>query len=448
MRRAALAFGLLSALGAGSAYAHEAPQGIALVWPRASDTVPVVLTNRGLVFATESAGTTTFSVRCNEAYGVNTAEVPDVWADERGQLVLSTSSAVSTTADRGCSFVKSTGLPELSLGAAAEVPSQPGRKLVPTIVYDEPGQLFVSDDHGRSWKAQSSTVAMTAYAKLVTSADGQRIYASGDRFDVKSGKLVQVWASSSDGGKTFGNEDVSNARVPLGVHPLKPELVLARERIEPAGELPYDRLVRSRDAGRTWEVVRELTSTLATFTATPDGRQLWVGGEMGLLTSTDDGAHFEPVAADEVVAVRCLYYRQDKLWACANMAPNTYGVWSSDDRGSSWTEILTFARVTEPVSCPRDVARTCDLPWQDWSRELLTGASADAGMTRDGGVADASTSARDAGASDEDDEEPTEQTDSRKSADGGCHLADPRRDLAPLALLLSLLALRRRRAVR
>lgn len=436
---------LLFSLLVATARAHDAPQGLALVWSETGD-LPIVLSNRGLIFPSTGDGVTAFSLRCSEAYGTSTFDVPQLWTNEAGALVLATSRAVRLTGDRGCSFTPTSGLPAESLGPAAGIPSMSARRIISTVAYDrEASQLLVSDNHGQNWTVLATSPPATTYTRLVPSRDGQRIYASGERAEVvnKRRKLVPVWATSTDAGKIFLTEDLAAVRVPLGTHPNKPELVIARERIEPEGELAYDYIMRSRDGGATWEMVGRLSSTLWTFASSADGSSLWVAGYAGLYRSRDEGAHFEQMSAGQVLSVQCLVHRQGRLWACATMAPSTPGVWVSDDEGTSWKEVLTFAKVTTPVSCARDVEqRVCELPWQDWTREILSGASAvDAGAA----IGDGAMTRSDAGAS-VDASAPSGEQAATRGDGGGCQVARSHGEPTLLAIAMVALALRRRRS--
>lgn len=433
--------------------AHEQPQGIGLAWPEAG-AAPVVLTNRGLVFANDGA----FSLRCNEAYGTNTAEIPHLSTDAAGALVLVTPGAALTSEDRGCSFDESSGLPDSpSLAGISVATDTPAHRILTNLVYDADSQVFASDDHGRTYRAIATAPKLSVYEYLSMSGDGKRIYAAGTRVDEVKRKLVPTWSVSSDGGRTFSTVDVELARIPLGLHPGNVDVVFARVRTSKDTELPSDQLVRSSDGGKTFTKVLEPGSAINVYAAKPDGKTVWVQTESaGLYRSRDGGTTFERVAEDMLNGGRCLYFREGTLWACANMAPNTHGIWLSDDEGDTFEKHLSFDQVTEPVSCKSDVQRLCDLPWQDWKRELLDGFG-DAGVS-DAGVADAGVSdagvdagkRNDAGTKkpdarapdDDDDEEPA----ARKSADGGCSLSTPSRDLTlPLALLLLAIAARRRR---
>ena len=120
MARWLAAFALTSALAAGAS-AHEPPKGIDLQWSGdAPDELPVIVTNRGLVFADAMGGTTRFSLRCAEAYGANTSDHPGVSVGADGQITIGIYNGVSATSDRACSLHPSAGLPDEPLGTPLE----------------------------------------------------------------------------------------------------------------------------------------------------------------------------------------------------------------------------------------------------------------------------------------------------------------------------------------
>src|SRR5262245_32607284 len=70
----------LVALAAASAYAHEPPRGIGLLWASdAASTPSVIVANRGLVFVEEADSGPRFSLRCAEAYGATISDRPGVF---------------------------------------------------------------------------------------------------------------------------------------------------------------------------------------------------------------------------------------------------------------------------------------------------------------------------------------------------------------------------------
>ena len=395
MSRSAAALAFLMAAGAARvAQAHESPHGSQLVWSAPErDAAPVILTNRGLVFAAQPASEQGYSLRCNEAYGVNTSAEPHAFIDDAGKLGLVTYKGVHTSPDRGCSWVDASGLPAVSLGGFAQNPQRPGELLVTTQSYQVPSQIFVSHDYGRSWSLRAENQPATAYQTLLGASDGTTLFASGNRFDSASKKLVPLWARSSDGGSTWQEEELAAARHPLGVHPTDPQVVFARAPDALATSAPRDELLRSEDGGKTFTTLLGLPP-ISAFAATPDGATMWVGsGTGGLYRSDDGGKSFAQVEKEQILGVYCLHQRLDRLWLCARWAPNRGGIWSSDDRGESWSLVLGFDQVSENARCAPEQEAVCAQPWRDWEYELLGRPLADAGVADAGSAAEAGSEA-------------------------------------------------------
>jgi hypothetical protein len=448
----------VSALSA-PAHAHEPPHGIGLVWSDpAADAAPIILSNYGLIFTNDS-GASRFSIRCNQSYGALSATRPKIMLDGQNAIVIATTLDIHRTSDDACTFAEASGLPiydydkdagppDLTLGGFAIDPSKPGRALASTQAYTTPAQLFVSEDYARTWKPLSTNVALTVYDQLLIAEDGLHLLASGKRYDQTKKKTLSLYAYSSDGGKTWTDTDLEATREPLGFLPSDSNVVFMREAVPSQGVDPRDKLLRSSDGGKTFAVIGEPLPSLAAFTATPDGNTVWVSARYGgLFQSNDSGLTFTRVLPELITGSDCLYYRQGVLWACANIMPNTDGIFVSKDLGASFQEHMRFGEVTTQVECA-DV-EVCERAWADWTYDLEHGwSSPDGGPapSQDAGVSrDASTPVADAGT-----EEPLDAGHDAGPAlakdDGGCALGG-RTDAGLFALALAALFRRRRKTL-
>jgi hypothetical protein len=450
-------------------HAHEPPHGIRLLWPQPqADATPVVLTNRGLVYPNES-GASLYVLRCNEAYNALTSARPAAMVDDQGAIVVATPQDVLRSSDRACTFTPSMGLPtgdvaqtlDLALGAFAQDPTAPKRALITTQVYKSAAQVLESNDYARTWTVLSTNKMYSVYKSLKIAEDGVHLLAAGQRYDMAVNKLLSISAYSEDGGKTWTDADVGSDREPLGFLPNDGKVGFMRESIPKRTSDPADHLLRSSDGGKTFETIGGEFPPLSAFAATPDGNTVWIGARFGGLFRSDDaGKTFTRVLPDMVTGADCLYYRQGVLWVCANMAPNTDGIWTSKDLGATFAQELVFNEVTEQVQCAD--LEICATPWRDWQYELLNGwNSTDGGPApvldagRDAGVASDAASAPpaadfDAGLVTESDASEPAGANSKSS---GCALASPRsrapegalRDAAGAMTWLALAALLRRR---
>jgi uncharacterized protein (TIGR03382 family) len=446
---------------ASPALAHDSPHGLQLIFPSsAADAAPIALTNRGLLFPNTASIGSTYSLRCNESYGINTAAVPHALLDDKGSLLVASTIDVRTSHDRGCSWQINTGLPDESLGGFAQNASMPAELLITTQSYETTSQVLGSSDYGNTWTPKFTNGKLSVYEQLLSSADGKRVLASGHRFDQPTRKLLALWSMSSDGGATWVDQELTDDRVPLGFHPTDPNILFAREPIPGRTIDPRDRLMRSGDGGKTFELVKELPF-LDAFAATPDGSSIWIGSQTdGLQVSKDGGKTFTRVLEDTIISIYCLQYRQDRLWACTRVAPNTGGIHYSDDKGASFTKLLQFDEVTSPVSCQNDSAMLCAMPWHDWTYELLTNFT-DGGVPSDAGglgVPDSGSSQpkdQDAGAHVTASQDPGSSavngsTPAAKKSDGGCScsafaVSEGNGALTPLFALCALALVQRRR---
>lgn len=453
----ALALLLGSAAIVSPALAHDSPHGLSLVFPsEAKDAAPIVLINRGLLFPKLASIGTAYDLRCNESYKINTAAIAHPVLDDKGALHLTTSLGVRSSSDRGCTWKLNEQLPTDSLGGFAQNATAPAEVLVTTFTYENPSKVFASSDYGVNWTPKFTNRPLSVFEHLLGSPDGKRVLASGHRFDQPNRKLLATWGISLDGGATWEEQELTNDRLPLGFHPTDPNVLFAREPIPNLTIDPRDRLVRSSDGGKTFELVKELPF-LAAFAASPDGSSIWIGSETdGLQVSKDGGKTFTRVLEDSIISVYCLQYRQGRLWACTRMAPNTGGIHYSDDQGATFSKLLQFDEVTSPVVCANDVEMTCATPWRDWTYELLSNfedagvpTDAGAGVTPDSGTAtaqpDAAVVLSDAGAPQALDA----GSKPAKKNDDGCS-AFPAGDssggaLTPLFALGALALVRRRR---
>jgi hypothetical protein len=418
--------------------AHELPRGLALAWHDAApEALPVVLTNRGLIFA----GADTFALRCAEAYGASVTERPHLIAEpgEPGLLVI-TPLAAQWTDDRACSLAEAQGVGDDYLGGFAAA-SGGASLLLSTLAPDAVSRVLGSTDGGRSWSVRSENRPSEVFTALaIAPSDAQRVYASGTRVDREAQTLTPLWASSSDGGAHFDVVDLVRARSVLAVHPGDASIVFATQLTEDVA--PSYRLLRSEDAGASFVTVLDGLSSVTALAASADGSVLWLGAGKngGLFRSTDGGIVFTRVY-EALREVHCLHARQGKLWVCGNQLPNVDGVWVSADDGQTFDPVLTFPEVTEPVACGAPADAMCTGPWRDWATELLPPAP-DAGVGTDAGITPA-----DAGSPPSDAAAPFDMAEPEPKEPGGCQVrpGETHGGLLALCITVALACVRRAR---
>lgn len=386
-RATALVAVLATHLSAALAQAHAPPEGTDLVWaPGPSEQRFFIRTNRGLL-VTEDGGET-FRILCNEALGVPTTENPAITFASGGTPLLATvgEGLLRGTPDY-CDW-QPVGGPVAGLPAVDLVsdPSTPGKHYLVTTRPDDPEGFFVTTDDGGTWTALGpSDVAFTR--ARVAPSDPDRLYRSGTRLG-QSGDLERVVSVSSDGGATWTDHVVPLLQSELqlflfAVDPADADRIYARAQAS-SEELP-ERLLVSTDAGATFTASLTSPDILA-LTTTPDGSIVWAGSAEGLWRSDDHGATFTLVPGTGLDRLGCLVYHGGDLFACG-VADSRFGISISSDQGQTFSRFLDFSEVTEPVSCAPESrgGATCETPFSDWQREVLTGTtpapSPDAGAT-------------------------------------------------------------------
>lgn len=440
------------------ARAHDPAEGIGLVFAdQKADTVPLIVSNRGLVFEEPGSSGARYTLRCNDGYMASSTDRPGVFFGEGGALVVGVPYHVLTTHDRGCTAQEGTGFGTDPTTNVVGHPSAPQRLFLATRTYKTPSTLFVSEDYGRTFTKRFETVVGTFFDGLmIAPSDAQRMIAPAVSFDTVNVLVNYFCARSDDGGHNWTMQPLgTNKIVPFAVHPKLPDVVFAYQPMDKL-ETTY-RVLRSADGGAHFSTVLENVVKPTDIAATGQHTWLGIGGNGGLYRSSDDGQHFEQVLKDMVQSVTCALERQGRLWLCMNMAPNQNGIWYSDDEAATLHKLMSFEQVTQPVLCEANLA-LCAGNWYDFDREVRPPED-DAGSTQsDAGVdaPDAELSADDAGATEEDaSDAPLDAGDKGEitppKRDKGCQLStEPeQRRLGALALFgfASLLCARRRRRV-
>ncbi len=391
-----------------TARAHEPPRGKALLWlDESSSAFPLVLTNRGVLFhETGEASSAIYSLRCNEAYDVGATQVPFMAYDrERGRFVSSTSDRILQSDDGLCSFRSRLELSDMGrlggvFGGIAQSQAAPDHLLATTIIESNVSGLWQSSDFGDSWqKIWTFDAGESLNVLLASPNDPSRFYASGLMFDLETFEFSYNWYASTDAGESWSRVPTASELRPLFVHPSNPDTVFATERADQQSDTV--RLLRSEDAGQTFEAVGEFEA-IRSVTSTSDASRIWLGGADGLYVSDDEGVSFEKLETS-LSAVDCLAYRGDTLWLCAVSDPGAphpvvEGVFSWPPEASEPQVELRFDQVRMNRDCGES-DRVCHVPWVDWQLEILpdtaqpdagSDAGPDAGAgEQDGGLGDA-----------------------------------------------------------
>lgn len=202
------------------------------------------------------------------------------------------------------------------------------------------GQLMLTADQGRHWRAAALSAQRQALITQVAFAAGPGANASGNPTGIAVGH--EGWIlRSEDGGQRWREQafDQENGEPLMGVASLAPGRWVA------VGA--FGRALASHDDGRTWRrlsIAGVEDRHLNRIAGSADGRHWLIVGERGLvLRSADGGASWETTPP----FYKGSFYGAARLgqstWVVYGMRGN---VFRSDDDGRSWAQ----ASVPAPVS--------------------------------------------------------------------------------------------------
>jgi hypothetical protein len=399
---AALAAALSLLSGAQRVFAHAGPQ-VRDIRFQGSDQNPLLLSNRGLIFGT--SGPQNWALMCNEALGVNTAEIPELASFDDGRIIAATSMGLKFTTDRGCNWQGVEPYGALSSPSIVQDSKDPQRLFVTTFGDGGQSGVSTSSDGGKSWE-RSFSVDDKEYLRylLIAPSQPERIYVRSLSFGTGSNFRYQM-LRSDDAGKAWERFDVAVMNdtetdfVLLGVSPDDPDLVIAMaEAADPITD--KERLLVSRDAGKTFEQVASI-QVITAVTWSSDRKTIYVAADEGLLRSTDNAQSFSRVGPAQYVS--CVEEHDGVLLACGyyhGVAAGYPGIGMSSDGGETFSTWMTLNTVLAPVQCDAQAptGATCAPLWVDWEREILgTVSGSDAGVVAGAGGQTGGTGAGRAG---------------------------------------------------
>jgi hypothetical protein len=203
----------------------------------------------------------------------------------------------------------------------------------------------------------------------------------------------------------------------------------------------------SRDGGKTFKNVLNMTSAMYGFAKSPDFKTLWAGSglpEHGIYRSTDRGESFQRVGSHGVL---CLHSASaDALLVCQNaLMPGASVIGVSPDEGKTVTSLARFTDVQGAVECPLPDARPSLCSWPEMQATLVPDAGTSSDEPNDAGRRPKKRLVRDAGSAGV---RPSDESAKRSAC--GCEVvgaAFPTADLRYLIAGVSALMLRVRRRI-
>jgi photosystem II stability/assembly factor-like uncharacterized protein len=199
---------------------------------------------------------------------------------ERNHLYSQGRSGLNESFNQGGSWSKITwsGCPE-SMVFGSVHPLEP-QKLFSVGWCEDQNGVYISEDGGRSWNFSMLEEGMVVepYSFLRINSKGELLYASA-----RSEEYGNQLYISSDGGLTWMRTNLNDTCRSLVIIPENENIAYCITGSE-------GKLVRTVDAGRTWQVVNQEMSDLNGISIRPQGGEtLYVSGD-GLFVSSDGGS--------------------------------------------------------------------------------------------------------------------------------------------------------------
>lgn len=296
---------------------------------------------------------------CERALGYSGVQDPTIASMDGGTLLAGLSEGIAHSADQGCNWAFSAadlnGSPVIDLTVRKGPPNQ-----ALALVWDAQrigysSRILASSDQGRSFSAHGRAIDPTVLVTTIDVApsDTRRIYASGTRSidGVRSGLLL----SSDDDGEHWSEHALPfDPKLEQGVYiaavdPRDADTVYLR-----TNSASVSRLLASRDGGNQVSVI--YSGSLLAFALSPNGRQLYFGGEDGLHTGLAEDWSFERRSS---LRVLCLAATADTVYACSD-EHSGFTLGASRDGGSSFEPLLHLKTVRGPLSC---TTAQCESDW-------------------------------------------------------------------------------------
>ena len=296
---------------------------------------------------------------CERAIGYSGVQDPTIGVMEGGTLIASLAEGIARSTDQGCSWGFSEATlsdsPVIDLTVQRDAPSHALALLWDAQKVGYSSRFLASDDNGRSFVPYGRPIdpSVLVVTLDVAPSNPSRVYASGTR-SVDGVRTGLLFRSDDDGEHWHEYPLPFDPKLEQGVYiaavdPHDADTVYLR-----TSSATVSRLLVSHDGGEQVEVV--YSGSLLAFALSPDGKQLYFGGEDGLYSGRAEDLKFEPRSG---LRLLCLAATDELLYACSD-EHSGFTVGSSRDGGFSFEPLLHLNTVRGPLACS---AAECEADW-------------------------------------------------------------------------------------
>jgi hypothetical protein len=307
---------------------------------------------------------------CEQGIGYSSSSDPAIAYTAGGTMVFGISTGIATSTD-GCQWTLAPApAPAKYISDVTVRPEAPHSIFALEGAASDMGgyetALFLSNDDARTWAPIFSfdRTLLGLSVEVGGALAPARVYVTATRNAGDPKNETAVLLVSDDDGKSFVERpipiepswmfpDGGIATKETGVYiaavdPSAPDRIYVRTNsgADPAPLNPYNRLLVSEDAGKTWKTIYT-GKALRGFALTPDGSKIFVGGNTdGVNVASRADYVFQKTYAGDI---ECLAsFDPQTLWACST---RDYGLGTSDDDGRTFKPVLQLGAIHGSLAC-------------------------------------------------------------------------------------------------